>query len=222
MSTLPQIVSPAGEVVRVITATDLLRAGGLEDLEHAEHAELGTFAENADHLVAIAREAKGLVGSEAIRRMDRTGSWTVRAAGFEFKAPSPAAGTKRMNAERLREVLDALVDAARIDQALADRALERTTPTRPVTLKDVELLETAIHPANRHGADARALLGVLRTELEGEHERQGPGTPGKAGLNALRKLGPDVAAAIDACEDDVDAPARTATIKRTRADDGTA
>lgn len=69
-----------------------------------------------DHLRAL-YEAKRVLGDEAIRRMDRSAKWTVKARGVEVSAPSPNAGATDWNAEKLDEILGVLVAEGVIDRS---------------------------------------------------------------------------------------------------------
>ena len=101
-SNVPTMIDGNGEVIRVLTAHDLLRAAGI-DLEAAD----------------------------LVRRLDRRGSWTYRENGLEVKSSSPEAGTVAYDSTRLFVALADLVDAAKIDREAADNALEWVTPTAP-------------------------------------------------------------------------------------------
>lgn len=209
--TLPTMIDGHGEIVRLITADDLLRVAGLDGtaLADAELVQLGTFTDQADHLVAIAGEAKRIVGAEAIARMDRRGKWTLREAGFEFNAPSPTAGTTSYDTGLLLAALKRLVAAGAIDQEAADAALELVHGTVTVTAPQLEALAAGIDGDDQTITAALQLHAELHDRLSEPAWKQKP-----AGINALRKLGGKVAAAIDAAKVEVDPPARTAKIKR--------
>jgi hypothetical protein len=128
---LPAMVSPAGEVVRLITAEHLLQAGGIVDPREAETLELAEFTDNAAHLAAITREAKTVVSDELVRRLDRGGKWTRHEEGFKITSPSPAAGSVSFDTEKLRAALADLLDADLIDEEAATAALEHVHPPPP-------------------------------------------------------------------------------------------
>ncbi len=127
--TLPAMLNESsGEVVRLVTAEHLLQAAGLTDLTAAELEQLAAFTENAEHLAAIAREAKGTVSDELLRRMDRKGRWTVREGEFEVKAPSPQAGTVVYDSEKLLNALIRLAGTSVIDRDALEAAVEMVYP----------------------------------------------------------------------------------------------
>lgn len=125
---LPTVLADNGELVRLVTSEHLLEAAGLADLAEADLQRLAEFTSDADHLAAIAREAKGAVGEEMIRRMDRRGQWTLHLDGAKVTAPSPDAGATVYDTEALRETLGRLVDDDLIDGEAALAALERVVP----------------------------------------------------------------------------------------------
>jgi hypothetical protein len=63
------------------------------------------FVLDADHLTSLAKEAKGIVSDELVRRMDRVGKWTLHEGGLTIKSSSPAAGTEKYDDERLADAL---------------------------------------------------------------------------------------------------------------------
>lgn len=129
--TLPAMLSEHGEPVRLVAAEHLLHAAGLEDPTTAEVEQLAQFADNADHLVAIAREAKGTVSEELIRRLDRRGRWTLHEAGWTITAPSPEAGTVRYDNEQLAATVERLVQQDLIDPEAGLAAIEWFQPPPP-------------------------------------------------------------------------------------------
>lgn len=128
MTSLPTMVSPAGEVIQLVSAEHLLQVAGITDLRVADTDQLASFTDDTDHLAAIAREAKGMVSEELVRRLDRRGKWTLHAAGFTITAPSPAAGTVAYDTGLLASALEALLKEDLIDREAADAALEEVTP----------------------------------------------------------------------------------------------
>jgi hypothetical protein len=127
--TLPAMVNTQGELVRLITATDLLQAAGLpDDLTDAPAEALAGFVDGTGHLAGITREAKQLVSDELIRRMDQSASWTLRTGEFVASAPSPSAGTDAYDTERLLETLQRLVDEDVISPEAFSGALEFVEP----------------------------------------------------------------------------------------------
>lgn len=125
---LPQVLSPAGELVRLVSADDLLHAAGLHDLTTADAEQLAAFTDNADHLTAIAREAKVRVGGELVDRMDRRGKWTFHVGEFDITAPSPDAGATAYDTDMLVAALERLVSDGVIDREAMDAAVELVTP----------------------------------------------------------------------------------------------
>jgi hypothetical protein len=132
MTALPMLVNPnTGDVVQALTAENLLHAAGITDPRTATIADLAAFVPDADHLTSLAREAKGIVSDELVRRMDRVGKWTIHEGDLTIKSSSPAAGTERYDDERLAEALEALVQEDLIDGHAAFAAIERVYPPTP-------------------------------------------------------------------------------------------
>jgi hypothetical protein len=131
MTALPSLVSAEGEIVQALTAENLLHAAGITDPRTATIADLAAFVPDADHLTSLAREAKGIVSDELVRRMDRVGKWTLREGDLTIKSSSPAAGTERYDNERLANALTALVGEDVIDAQAAIAAIERVYPRAP-------------------------------------------------------------------------------------------
>ncbi len=159
--TLPAMVSEHGEVVRLVTAEHLLEAAGLTDLTQAEIEALAAFTENAEHLTAIAREAKGTVSEELIRRLDRASKWTAHVDGFEIKAPSPQAGAVTYDTALLREALDALVEQDLIDPDAATAAVELVTPEPFFKQK-----QAGVNALLKRGGDVAAAVEACRVETD--------------------------------------------------------
>lgn len=128
--TLPRLLDPQGEVIRVVTAEDLLVAAGIHDVKGADDTELAAFDDGAKHLASIAKEAREDVGAELIRRMDRSGKWTRHVGEFTVTAPSPDAGTLKYESEALRAALVALVPDV-IDMDAVDAAVRLVCPPAP-------------------------------------------------------------------------------------------
>lgn len=212
--TLPQIIGPGGEVVRLISAEHLLEAAGLTDLREAEVLELAVFTDNADHLAAIAREAKGTVSDELVTRLDKRGKWTVHEDGFTIKSSSPQAGTVAYDTDQLRAALDVLIAADEIDREGADAALEPKPGTVQVNADDIAVLRALVADETSEEDHDLAvdLLNWLADNVPATTYSQKP-----AGIKALLKRGGQVAAAIEACKVDVDPPKRTAKVTRKRA-----
>lgn len=131
MTALPMLVTAEGEVVQALTAENLLHAAGITDPATADLEALAVFALDADHLVSLAEEAKGIVSDELIGRMDKRGKWTIHEGGLTIKSSSPAAGTEKYDDERLADALQALVDDDLIDAEAALAAIERVVPPAP-------------------------------------------------------------------------------------------
>jgi hypothetical protein len=211
--TLPQIIGHEGEVVRLISAEHLLEAAGLADLRDAEVVALAQFTDNADHLAAIAREAKGTVSEELVHRLDKRGKWTLHEAGFTIKTSSPEAGTVAYDTDRLRTALDGLLAADEIDREAADAALEPKPGTVPVSAEDIAALRAGFSDAAtpEEAAFADELLAWLAEQIPATTYSQKP-----AGIKALLKRGGHVAAAIEECQVTVEPPKRTAKVTRRR------
>jgi hypothetical protein len=131
MTALPMLVTAEGEVVQALTAENLLHAAGITDPRAADTDQLAVFMLDADHLAGLAKEAKGLVSDELVRRMDRVGKWTLREGGLTIKSSSPAAGTEKYDDERLADALAALVEEDVIDAEAARAAIEWVEPPPP-------------------------------------------------------------------------------------------
>jgi hypothetical protein len=223
MTTLPQLVDPAGEVIQAITADDVVRAAGLE-LHVADKIDLATFMDGCAHLEAIAKEAREDAGQEMIRRLDRDGAWTYREGGLEVKAPSPAAGTTRYDTDALREALEQLVAEDVISGDAARNALEPIWPTAQIDQPTLKVLALTLGGIDNDGrpldpdtdqAMRRMALETVEAAIEQLAEVTYKQKP--AGIKALLKI-PAAAAAVDACKVEVAPPARKATIRRVSPD----
>lgn len=211
MSTLPQALSPGGEVIRLVTAEHLLQAAGITDPRAAETEALAEFSGNADHLTGIAREAKTVVGEELVRRLDRAGKWTRREGPWTIKSASPEAGTTAYDHERLVEAVQRLVADDLIDQEAADAALEPVPGTVAFTADDLRLLlatlQCRLDPPDHAMALAlveRSLAFLPATTYRQKH----------AGIKALLKISREVAKAIDECRIEVTPAPRVAKVTR--------
>jgi hypothetical protein len=131
MTALPSLVSAEGEIVKALTAENLLHAAGITDPRIADLAALAAFVDAADHLTSLAKEAKGMVSDELVRRMDKRGSWTLRTGDLTIKSSSPAAGTEKYDDERLADALATLVEDDVIDAEAARAAIEWVVPPPP-------------------------------------------------------------------------------------------
>jgi hypothetical protein len=133
MTALPSLVSAEGEVVKALTAENLLHAAGITDPRIADLAALAAFVDalTADHLTSLAREAKGIVSDEIVHRMDKRGSWTLHTGDLTLKSSSPAAGTEKYDDERLADALATLVEDDVIDAEAARAAIEWVVPPPP-------------------------------------------------------------------------------------------
>jgi hypothetical protein len=131
MTALPMLVTAEGEIIKALTAENLLHAAGITDPRAAELDALAVFMLDADHLASLAEEAKGIASDELIRRMDKRGSWTIHDGGLTIKSSSPAAGTERYDDERLADALQALVEDDVIDAEAARAAIEWVEPPPP-------------------------------------------------------------------------------------------
>jgi hypothetical protein len=125
---LPRLLDADGEIVRVITASDFLRAAGILDPEVAEPGDLAEFMVDADHFASVLREAKTIVSDELVRRLDKSGKWTRHEGEYTIKAASPAAGTEAYDTDRLQAALTELLARDVIDLDAAVAALEEVRP----------------------------------------------------------------------------------------------
>lgn len=85
---------------------------------------LGMVQLEIDRNLEFLYEAKRTLGGEAMRRMDRSGDWTMSAPGVKLQAPSPGAGTVDWDAEELDRILDELVAEDVISREAKLRAVE--------------------------------------------------------------------------------------------------
>jgi hypothetical protein len=131
MTALPSLVSAEGEIVKALTAENLLHAQGITDPRAADIATLAVFIDGAKHFASIVREAEGMVSDELVHRMDRLGKWTLHEGDLTVKSSSPAAGTEKYDDERLAEALKRLVEEDVIDMGAAVAALEWVEPPAP-------------------------------------------------------------------------------------------
>lgn len=99
-------------------------------LADADAAAIARWRSTVRELEELLREAKKLVDSEVLKRMDAAGEWTLRAGGMKLTAPSPAAGreTEWTDIEQLR---DALALEAGVSRELIDAAFEPVTEFKP-------------------------------------------------------------------------------------------
>jgi hypothetical protein len=103
------VVSPiTGELIQ-LDADDATLAGYLADVREHE---------------SLLREAKTLVGSELLRRMDAAATWTIHLPNsVTITAPSPAPG-EEFDELALRTALLELADEGVITPSAVDRAVE--------------------------------------------------------------------------------------------------
>ncbi len=104
--------------------------GELINLRDAATDDLGRFLDEVRDYESRLREAKGLVTTEVVRRMDLEGQWTMRAGGFVLSAPSPAPA-EEFDGKGLYSDLAALVFQGTITQDAAERAVKITTTYTP-------------------------------------------------------------------------------------------
>jgi hypothetical protein len=75
MTALPSLVSAEGEVVKALTAENLLHAAGITDPRIADLAAFAEFVDAADHLTSLARRRRRAWSATSwCYRMDRAGS----------------------------------------------------------------------------------------------------------------------------------------------------
>jgi hypothetical protein len=202
-----------------MTTTDLTvidrHTGEIIDVEKADTERLAAFDAGVADLISELQEARGIVSSELVRRLDRSANWTLRVGDpkgdvqYEITAPSPRAGTTTYPPLDLERELRQLVERKVIDEAAAAGALERT-----VTLTlDVPL--------------AADLDGVVRSlqrpdvtfDLDGATCKLIKADGGRKsrvqGINRLAKV-PGTAAALDRVKFTEPVSGRRATIKPVR------
>jgi hypothetical protein len=131
MTALPMLVSAEGEIVKALTAENLLFALGITDPRIAETDALAAFVDHADHFARLTKEAREIVSDELVHRMDKRGKWTLHTGDLTVKSSSPAAGTERYDDERLADALATLVEEDVIDAEAARAAIERIHPPAP-------------------------------------------------------------------------------------------
>jgi hypothetical protein len=130
MTALPSLVSAEGEIVKALTAENLLHAAGI-DPRTADMEALAECVLNAKHFASIAREAEWILADEMVHRMDRCGRWTWRAGDLTIKSSSPAAGTEVYDSQRLSDALAPLVGDGTIDREAMIAAVEWVEPPPP-------------------------------------------------------------------------------------------
>lgn len=101
-----------GELVPITAATD----------------ELGGVVDGLKELESAAKEARELVNGELLKRMDADATWTAAVGPFKISAPSPTAGTKGYDPDRLRTNLLKLEARGKVSMAAVDAAVERVIP----------------------------------------------------------------------------------------------
>jgi hypothetical protein len=216
MSGLPQVLTPSGELVRVLTAGDLLAYAGLDGdrLGDAELGELGSFVDNVEHLKRVADEARGIVGDEGIRRLDR--KWTRRVdvdgVTFKLEAPSPEAGTTKYDTDLLKAALERLVAEDLIDPEGARGALEEVPGAIELTRDALEAIAGALVSGELERSEVLEDVERMIARVPEATYKQRP-----AGIKALLKIGGQVAAAIEEAKVDVDPSARRLKVSRVEA-----
>jgi hypothetical protein len=131
MTALPMLVSAEGEIVKALTAENLLFAHGITDPRIAETDALAAFVDHADHMASLTKEAREIVGEEIVRRMDRAGKWTIHEGDLTIRSSSPAAGTEKYDDGKLADALATLVEDDVIDAEAARAAIEWVVPPPP-------------------------------------------------------------------------------------------
>ena len=178
-------------------------SGELLDVRSASDERLAAFVVDAGRLRDDLAEAERVVEGELLRRLDRAACWTRRLGDprtgvqLEVKAPSPQAGATEWDELALERELDGLVAAGEIDREAAAAALERkvTVTFRPRLASE----QAAIERAAKRDARVRDVEATTR--------------PVQAGINALLKLGGDVAAAVERARVKREPPPRRARVK---------
>lgn len=163
-----------GEVIRAVTAEDLLASAGLYDIEGADDVDLASFMDGADHLLSIAREAKGRVSDELVGRADKRGKWTSHVGEFTVtvKGGSPTAGTTSYDGMVLLEKLAVLVEEDVIAREALEAAVEVVTPEPFLKVKQ---------------AGVKALLSLGGRAAEVVLAAQVPVEPPKRSVKVSRK-----------------------------------
>lgn len=208
MTALQILDRSTGEIIGAVDASSVLAAAGIVDVRLADMDELAGFIDDVRELKAIAVEASNLASDETIRRLDRNGKWTWRDDRFEVKAASPEAGTTVYDTSMLREALTILVSTDVISAEGAIAALEPIKPTAPVpygVLRELhEHLVDEFEVSESLLAEVEALLLAEPNVTYKQHP---------AGIKALLKI-PAAKGPIEACRELVDAPRRTAKVRR--------
>lgn len=206
-----QLLDPqTGEILRPVSAVDLLAAAGIGP--DSSVGERAAFIDHARELKGIASEAQGIVSDALIAEMDRNGRWTLREDGYEIKGSSPDAGTLAFDVPSLRLALAELVTEGIITAAAANAGLEVSVPTAAVPYN---VLRSAIAALDGQltpdGSDD--LRGVLEALVLAEPDPQY--TPRLGAIKALLKI-PAARRVIELCTTDTPPPRRTARVKRVR------
>lgn len=128
MSDLPVLLSPDGEAVELLTAQDLLRSRGIEDVQAAETTDTVRVMDEIQHVQSLLNEAKSMLSDELVSRLDKRGKWTLEVEGLKVTAPSPDAGTVSYDPDKLDLALGELWHDDVIDEPAIHAAIERVTP----------------------------------------------------------------------------------------------
>lgn len=207
MSSLALIDKGTGELVSTVDARSLLAAAGISDVLIAGNDQLAAFMSDADELRRVAAEAKGKAGDELIARMDRNGKWTLHTTSYEVKSASPEAGSVAYDIDRLCGVLDGLAASGVISYEGSAAAVETIQPTVAVSylfLRDVLRALDGVEPSDQVYEEIR---GLLLGESDPVYKIK------PAGVKALLKV-PAARSAIESCQVTVEAPRRTARVRR--------
>lgn len=185
------VVIPTGETI-ALQGTDSEALAAFVD---------GPIADALEQLTAAAKAIK----AELLGRLDRDGLWTQRFGDpaelgyqFEVKAPSPTAGTKRLNETKLKETLEQLVADETISELAAGNALQT---------------KVTVVFAVPWGADPQEIIDLAWKD-DRVTSAEASTAPRQAGINALEAMGNKVKRAIARCKVRATPPTRSVSIKR--------
>lgn len=107
--------------------------GEVIDLANAATTDLAQAAERLSEYLDGIYTVRQAIADEVARRLDTVNSRSERIGDYVLKTNAPT--TESYDAGRLRDALDRLVAAGKLDAAVIDRILKTTTP-EPVTKVD--------------------------------------------------------------------------------------
>lgn len=154
MTNLPVLLSPDGEAVELLTAQDLLRSRGIEDVGAAETTDTVRVMDEIQHVQSLLNEAKGMLSDELVSRLDKRGKWTLEVEGLKVTAPSPDAGTVSYDPVKLHFALRDLHLTGVIDSEAREATEEWVKPEPYYKVKLAGVKALLKLPAAREAIEA--------------------------------------------------------------------